>query len=274
MYATAPETSTETSTADVPAAPPETPGNDSVIEKVRGIIEALAACGPLGLTALSRETGISKSTVHRLCGELVAWGVVSRSRAENAFVLGRHLSELAEMVPSSGSLRAIAHPYVAELFATFRLASSLSVLQDPTTVRCVEKIYAAGQDPANYWMGVGTRAPVHCTSAGKAILAFSPPHVFDAVVAQPLVAMTPFTVSGPERLARELAEIRRTGVAWTRNEIRMDCVAMAVPILAGSGAVVGALSVGLGAKAPRVPELEKAMKVQASRIAAQLSRAG
>ncbi|UGQ12967.1 IclR family transcriptional regulator [Yinghuangia sp. ASG 101] len=245
-----------------------------MIEKVRCIIEALAARGPLGLTALSRETGISKSTVHRLCGELVAWGVVSRSREENAFVLGRHLSELAEMVPSSGSLRAIAHPYVAELFATFRLATSLSVLQDPTTVRCVEKIYAAGQDPANYWMGVGTRAPVHCTSAGKAILAFSPPHVFDAVVAQPLVAMTPFTLSGTERLARELAEIRRTGVAWTRNEIRMDCVAMAVPILAPSGAVVGALSVGLGAKAPRVPELEKAMKIQAGRIAGRLNRAG
>jgi DNA-binding IclR family transcriptional regulator len=241
---------------------------DSVIEKVRCVIETLAAHGPLGLTALARESGIAKTTVHRLCGELVEWGLLDRSAG--AFTLGRRLAELGHMAPNSGSLAQVGHPYAAELFATFRLATNLSVLHDKTSIRCVDKIWAVGQDPANYWMGVGTRAPAYCTAAGKAIVAFSPPDVIEAVMAQPLVALTPYTARGPERFMREIGQVRRTGVAWTRNEIRMNTFGVAVPIVTEYGKVVGALSCGLGARANSTDELVKAMKVQARRIAQQM----
>jgi DNA-binding IclR family transcriptional regulator len=241
---------------------------DSVIEKVRCVVEALAAHGPLGLTALARESGISKTTVHRLCGELVEWGVVDRSAG--TFALGRRLAELGRMAPSAGSLAEVGHPYAAELFATFRLATNLSVLHGKTSIRCVDKIWAAGQDPANYWMGVGTRAPAYCTAAGKAIVAFSPREVFEAVVAQPLVALTPYTASGAEVFAREIDEVRRTGVAWTRNEIRMNTFGIAVPIVTEYGKVIGALSCGLGPRATQTSDLIKVMKVQARRIAQQM----
>jgi DNA-binding IclR family transcriptional regulator len=242
---------------------------DSVIEKVRCLMETLAAHGPLGLTALARESGIAKTTVHRLCSELVEWGVLDRSAG--AFTLGRRLAELGHMAPNSGSLAQVGHPYMAELFATFRLATNLSVLHDKTSIRCVDKIWVVGQDPANYWMGIGTRAPAYCTAAGKAIVAFSPPDVFEAVVAQPLVALTPFTAQGPEGFAREIEQVRRTGVAWTRNEIRMNTLGVAVPIVTEYGKVLGALSCGLGNRATRTEELIKAMKVQARRIAQQMA---
>jgi len=241
-------------------------GADSVVEKVRCLIETLATHGPLGLTALSRESGISKTTVHRLCGELLDWGVLERSAG--VFQLGARLAELGEMAPTTGTLAEIGHPYIAELFATFRITFNLSVPHGNKSVRCVDKIWAPGQDHASYWMGIGTRAPMHCTATGKAIMAFSPREVFDAVVAQPLVAMTPYTISGPERLAREMAEIRRTGVAWVRNEIRVDSYAIAVPIITEYGKVVGAISAGLTSKSTRITELEQAMKTQARRIAA------
>jgi DNA-binding IclR family transcriptional regulator len=241
---------------------------DSVIEKVRALVETLATHGPLGLTALARESGISKTTVHRICGELVDWGIVSRSAG--VFQLGARMVELGDMAPVSGSLAEIGHPYIAELFATFRLTFNLSVPHGQRSVRCVDKIWAPGQDHSSYWMGVGTRAPMHCTATGKAILAFSPPEILDAVVAQPLVAMTPYTISGPERLTRELADIRRTGVAWVRNEIRMGSYAIAVPIITEYGKVVGAISAGLTSKATKVAQLEVAMKTQARRIAANM----
>jgi DNA-binding IclR family transcriptional regulator len=243
-------------------------GTDSVVEKVRRLIETLASHGPLGLTGLARESGISKTTVHRLCGELVEWGVIERSAG--LFQLGGRLSELGDMAPATGSLADIGHPYIAEIFATFRTTISLSVPHGKRSVRCVDKIWAPGQDRSSYWMGVGTRAPMHCTAAGKAILAFSPPEVFDAVIAQPLVAMTPFTISGPEKLAREMEEIRSTGIAWVRNEIKMDSYAIAVPILTDYGRVIGAIVAGLAGKAIKVAELEAALKTQARRIAKQM----
>lgn len=241
---------------------------DSVIDKVRCVIETLAAQGPLGLTALARESGVSKTTVHRLCSELVEWGIVARS--SGVFTLGRRLSELGHMAPDVGSLAQVGHPYAAELFATFRVTTTLSVLHTKTSVRCVDKIWVTGQDPSSYWMGIGTRAPAHCTAAGKAIVAFGPPDIFEAVVARPMVAITPYTVSGRDLFAKEIAEVRRTGVAWARNEIRMNSVAVGVPIVTGSGAVLGAITCSLGPDANRVPELIHAMKLQSRRIATQM----
>jgi DNA-binding IclR family transcriptional regulator len=69
---------------------------------------------------------------------------------------------------------------------------------------------------------------------------------------------------------REIGQVRRTGVAWTRNEIRMNTFGVAVPIVTEYGKVVGALSCGLGARANSTDELVKAMKVQARRIAQQM----
>ncbi|MHA3701111.1 IclR family transcriptional regulator [Jatrophihabitans sp. YIM 134969] len=243
-------------------------GAASVIEKVRRLIETMAAHGPLGLTALARESGISKTTVHRLCGELVEWGVVERSAG--VFQLGARLAELGDMTPSSESLAEVGHPYLAELFAAFRLTFNLSVPHGTRSVRCVDKIWAPGRDHSSFWMGIGTRAPMHCTATGKAILAFSPPEVLAAVLSEPLVAMTPYTISGPDRLTNEIAEIRRTGVAWVRNEIRMDSSAIAVPIVMASGKVVGAISAGVTGKVTAVGQLETAMKTQARRIAATM----
>ncbi|WGL50790.1 IclR family transcriptional regulator [Nocardioides sp. BP30] len=245
---------------------------ESVIDKVRRLVETLGARGPLGLTSLARESGISKTTVYRLCSELVEWGLVNR--VDGQYQLGIRLAELGEMAPKSATLADVGHPYIAELFATFRTTVNLTVPHGRRSVRCVDKIWAPGQDHSSYWMGVGTRAPMHCTAAGKAILAFSPAEVFAAVVAQPLVALTPFTIGGPEKLLREMEEIRRTGISWVRNEIRMDSCAIAVPILTEGGRVIGAIAVGLGSQHTGVPpEMKAAMVTQARRIAMAMSRA-
>jgi len=247
------------------------PGAESVIDKVRCLVETLGVHGPLGLTALARESKISKTTVYRLCSELVEWGVVNR--VDGQYQLGRRMAELGEMAPTAATLAEVGHPYLAELFAIFRTTMNLTVPHGRRSVRCVDKIWAPGQD-ASQWMGVGSRAPMHCTASGKAMLAFSPPEIFDAVVSRPLVAMTPFTIGGPEKLAREMEQIRRTGVAWVRNEIRMESCAIAVPILSEDGRVIGAIAAGLGPQVTKVPaELKDGMTTQARRIARVMSMA-
>jgi DNA-binding IclR family transcriptional regulator len=253
-------------TAGVADLDVDAPGAETVVEKVRRIMETLAVHGSLGLSALSRESGLSKTTVHRLCGELVEWGIVARSEGE--FTLGSRLSELGHMAPSSDSLRDVGHPYLVELFAAFRLPVTVSILHG-TNVRCVDKV-SGSVDQASHWMGVGTRAPAHATSAGKAIVAFSPQEVFDAIVAKPLVCVTPYTVSVPARLAQQMREIRRTGIAYARNETRIGAVSLGVPIVTSSGRVLGAVGMSLTTKATKVNDLEQALKVQAGRIARQL----
>ncbi|MEV1295490.1 IclR family transcriptional regulator [Pseudonocardia sp. NPDC049635] len=241
-------------------------GAETVVDKVRKVLETVAYHGPLGLSALAREAGLSKTTVHRLTGELLVWGVVERS--EGRFVLGRRMADLGQLVTSRESLREIGHPFAVELFAQFRLPVTLSVRQG-LDVRCVAKI-SGTVDEATGWMGVGTRAPLHCTAAGKAILAFSPPELFAAVVSRPMRGVTPFSTVAPAKLALQLRDVRRTGYSVVRQEVHIGASSIGVPMIDRHGRVAGAFAMPLPKRAEQAAELQRCIKQQAARLAAQL----
>ena len=94
---------------ETPAAAPL-----SLLQKAALVLDALGdATGTLGLSELARRCGVAKSTVHRLCGELVDWGVVQRSG--DGFQLGPKLYELGAKVPGHRRVRDLALPYLQEL---------------------------------------------------------------------------------------------------------------------------------------------------------------
>jgi DNA-binding IclR family transcriptional regulator len=63
------------------------------------------------------------------------------------------------------------------------------------------------------------------------------------VVAAGLVRHTPRTIVMPGLLQRELADIRRTGVAYEREESTRGIACVACPVLDATGAAVAAVSV-------------------------------
>jgi DNA-binding IclR family transcriptional regulator len=241
-------------------------GAETVVDKIRKVIETVAHHGPLGLSALAREAGLSKTTVHRLSGELLAWGMIER--IEGQFVLGQRMAELGQLVTPRESLREIGHPFAVELFTQFRLPVSLSVRQG-LDVRCVAKI-SGTVDEATGWMGVGTRAPLHCTAAGKAILAFSPPELFTAVVSRPMRGVTQYSIVAPTKLALQLRDVRRSGYSVVRQEFHVGASSIGVPVIDRHGTVAGAFAMPLPARPEQATELQRRIKQQAARLAAQL----
>jgi DNA-binding IclR family transcriptional regulator len=247
----------------------------SVIEKVRALMEVLGGHSvPIGLSALARESGISKSTVHRLCTELIAWGVVER--VGTGFRLGVRLAELALTVPSRDRFREVVGPYGIELYALTRHTANLSILVG-TDVVCIDKFHGACD--TSQWVQVGTRMPAHSTSAGKAIIAFSSPAVVAKVMSQPLRRVTPFTLASPQMLSKELAEIRRSGLAFCREEVRLGLASLSAPLFGRGGKVVGALSVTsksaslTSGASLRSSDIEAALKGQAQRLSHALQTA-
>lgn len=84
---------------------------------------------------------------------------------------------------------------------------------------------------------------MHCTGLGKAILANSSQAFVDSILEAPLNAVTPHTITDPDVLRRELADIRHSRVAYDLEESQSGLFCVAAPIFARSGRVVGALSV-------------------------------
>lgn len=245
-------------------------GADSVIGKIRLIIETLSAEEfGLGLSSLARQANLSKATVHRLCAELVEWGMLERSG--RAFRLGPRLFELGNRVGSRRLLRDQALPYMEDLFVSFRRTVHLALV-DGTEALYVEKL--TGHDDFSTPSRVGARMPLHCTAVGKAILAFSPGELLAQVIAKGLERQTAFTIVAPRLLAQELLEIRRTGFALDREEAKIGLCCVAAPVFGRQGRLVGSMSISARAASFEPAEYGAALKAKCRALGARLDRLG
>ncbi|UQA97384.1 IclR family transcriptional regulator domain-containing protein [Streptomyces halobius] len=93
----------------------------------------------------------------------------------------------------------------------------------------------------------GRRLPAHCTAVGKMLLASLPDEELEARLeeCEELVALTPNSITDPDTLREELADITTAGIAVEHREANPDVSCVAAPVKDGSGAVVAALSVSV-----------------------------
>lgn len=242
--------------------------SDSYLHRV---VRVLSAFRPeddvLGPSELARRTGLPKSTVHRIMHALADEGLLERSGQEAR--LGLRLFEIGQRVPRRRVLRDAALPYMADLWEATRQTIHLAVLED-TEVVDVEILHAPGGPDVP--SRVGGRLPAHATGAGKAILAFSPPEVVQRVLENGLPRVSGRAVAAPATLLRELARIRREGVACDREESAPGIVCAAAPVLGRDGEVLGALSASGRSTRTRVERIAPAVHTAALALSRALGR--
>ena len=140
------------------------------------------------------------------------------------------------------SLEERAAPLVRALRVQLNETASFFVRRDWE----VEALVTETSDHAlRYAVQMGTRTPMHGFAAGKAILAALPDAEIETYLrSTERAAFTPATITAAGDLRREIAEIRRTGIARTREEHTpgIQGVARAVII---EGETLGAFSVAI-----------------------------
>jgi DNA-binding IclR family transcriptional regulator len=198
----------------------------------------------LGVSDIARRSGVAKSTAHRLLRLLELHGFVERSG--DCWRPGAHLFRLGNTVSvcRPHRLRDQALPYLQELCTETRTLVSLAVLHG-SQVLYVDKLVARGSFDSP--VSIGGCLPVYCTAAGKAMLAFSPPEVFDEVVAAGMPSRTSRTLTTVDELRAEIAQIRQVGYALDQQELKVGLVCVSAPIFHGH-TVAGAISLSLDAR--------------------------
>jgi IclR family transcriptional regulator, KDG regulon repressor len=194
----------------------------------------------MGISALAARLGLAKSTVHRLATTLVEYDILEQNRESGKYRLGLALFELGTLVrrkmdAASGSQEQI-HALADATGETVQLAilDHLSVLY----IRIRESRQAVRMSS-----GLGSRAPAHCTSVGKALLAHQSPEVVQQVIANGLTRFTEHTITDGAALLAELATIRQKGYAIDDEEIEVGLRCIAAPIRDHTGHVAAAISV-------------------------------
>jgi DNA-binding IclR family transcriptional regulator len=215
------------------------------LDKAVDILNAFEGPGiSRSLTQIVDSTRLPKATAHRLLATLVTRGLVERR--DGRYVLGTRMFMLGNQVPfcRPRQLRDTAKPILHEVHGRARQCVHLAVLEDDH-VLYLEKLARPQQALPT---AVGGKLPAHQTALGKALLAYSGSLAVENYLRRQLNAATSSTVTDPDKMWRQLIDVRAHGFATERNEsmIGLSCVAAPIfgpasqnPVAAVSVSVLG-----------------------------------
>ena len=204
----------------------------TVLNRISTLLDAFDGRGPLTLNEVAEYTGFPRSSAHRMLVSLVKLRWVRRDG--HRYELGVRLVELGSLAVHQAGLHRVALPSLHELHRLTGHVVHLAVLDGPDIV-CLEKI--GGRVAAAIPTRVGGRLPAHCTALGKALLSSAHPSELDRVGGPGLTGSTENSIPSRGRLHREIAESRRCGVAYDRQEMVIGYGCIAAPIrVPGAGA--------------------------------------
>lgn len=212
-----------------------------VVRNTFQIINELAQNGALTLNDAAKRTGVPKSTAFRILATLQHLGVAVRDPEQKTYRLRRMVGELTREGATTETLRRVALPHMLKLRNTFGETVNLGELQHDTVVY-IEVV------PSEYALKLSERpgATVWAlsTALGRSVLAFSDAGVFESLIrGRELPSLTPFTITDPAKLARELEKVRSQGYAIEYEESALQATCIGAPILNGQGRAIAALSI-------------------------------
>lgn len=231
------------------AAEPGPPKRDLVagLEKGLAVIEAFDQTRPrLTISEVAERTGLTRAAARRYLLTLTHLGFVHQER--KMFALSPRVLRLAQSYMHSARLPRVVQPALIELAHTLKEASAASVLDDADAV-CIAAT-SAGRN-VSPTLQPGTRVPAYCTANGRVLVAALPPEQAQAWLAQrTLRALTPYTITRPERLRAELQRTREQGYATVDQELELGMRSVSVPLTNWRGDTVA--SINLTAHASRM----------------------
>jgi len=195
----------------------------------------------LTLTEISRSADINMTTSLRIASTLEGAGYLRRDPETKRYRPSIKVLQLGFSALRSMDIRQSARPYLERLSSETGETVSLAVL-DGLEIVYVDRI--RNRQIVGVVLGMGSRLPAHCTSMGKAILAYLPEGQLKTQLnGAALDACTGNTIVEIDSLAADLAKVRRRGYAINNQELAVGLRAVAAPIWGEHGQVVAAINI-------------------------------
>ena len=208
------------------------------IVAVLDVLEMLDRHGPATLAQLARETGIAKSTLHRVCSMMFERGWVARDPRSGYLELGPRVAWLAQTAPVS-PLTAAFQDVGRRLVARHNETTCLTILDGRETV-FIAKEETTHQ--VRLVTTVGSGLPAFAGASGRVLLADRSEDEVAALYAGcDLVTPTGRRLDGLDKLFEILRTARRRGYAENLDETALGLHCLAAPV-GPPGRVVAAIT--------------------------------
>lgn len=215
---------------DTPADKTRAGGVQSVARAL-DILEVVdAAGGETSLSQISAATGLPMPTIHRIVRTLVDRSYL-RQLPDRRYALGTRLIPLGNSAREGFGARAARE--LAAVVHEFGETVNLATLDG-------DQLVYVGQVPSpramRMFTELGQHVQPHCRAAGKALLSRLPDDEVRALLDRVgMPAMTPSTITDPDVLIRQLADVRTEGYATEDGEMELGVRCVAVPVPSEQG---------------------------------------
>jgi len=212
-----------------------------VLDRSIAVLDTIAASEQeLAPAEIARRLHLHKSTIHRLLAVLEGHRLVKKG-PEGTYHLGMRLIELGNCAIGRIDLARRAEPFLRELVDQTGEGAHVTVLSD---AEMLSVAHIEGRWKLHSLTRTGQRTLIHCTAAGKAVLAFLPEDECDAVIARlSLTRYTRRTIVKPSALKMDLVRVRSTGFAIDDEEFEEGLRCIGAPVFDHRGRVIASITI-------------------------------
>lgn len=224
------------------------------MERSFAVLELIAA-RPSRVVDVTNELDLPWATVHRTIKKLEKAQFIYRDPETSRYEIGPRMWHIGSAYLANNKAMNAAISYLARERDIKNVdVQIVERIGNFAVVTHAEKRQTHPISKAQY----GYHIPLHAGSKGWVLLANETPEFIERYLSQPLEALTPETVTDPDRLREILAEVRSTGMAFTLGDVQPFTGSIAAPIQNSNGTVVACVCfVFLKKIATRKPVLEE-----------------
>jgi DNA-binding IclR family transcriptional regulator len=212
-----------------------------VLDRTIAVLQSVADSETdLAAAEIARQLRLHKSTVHRLLVVLEHYRLIKKGPG-GAYRLGTRLIELGECAIARLKLSEYAASYLRELSNQTGEGAHVTILSG---TEMLSVAHVEGRWSLQSLTRTGQRTQVHCTAAGKAVLAFMSEEACDDLIARlPLKRNTRHTIVKPSALKMGLMRVRDLGFAVDDEEFEEGLRCVGAPIFDHRGHVIASISI-------------------------------
>ncbi len=242
-----------------------------VLDRTIAVLQCVADSDiDLAAADIARQLQLHKSTVHRLLVVLEHYRLIKKG-PEGAFRLGTRLIELGDRAVARLKLSQRAMPFLRTLATQTGEGAHVTILSG---VDMLSIAHVEGRWSLQSLTRTGQKTLIHCTAAGKAMLAFLPEEACDDLVAKlSLKRYTPHTIVKPSAIKLELLRVRAAGYAVDDEELEEGLRCVSAPIFDHQGQVIASLSMAAPVfrlRKERLPQVARLVMTAARGLSAEL----
>ena len=195
----------------------------------------------IGLSDMTRLSGMNKATVYRMMAELQETGFVEQAGSDRAYRLGPQVLRLAALREAAVPILSVSRRVLRDLSDETGETTHLSLVQG-SQLNSLSHAYSP-RHAAKVMMEDAEVLTYHGTASGLAILAYAEDSFVQEVLSQPLHSHTPATVTDGDAIREQISDVHASGVAQSIGGFEADVHSHAVPVFGPDRQVIGALAV-------------------------------